>query len=211
MVYGGVVVRCAGGSAASLGTLTTVSGEPDRCGVGVVGLGYANGWMPSPLFVGEVGDVNPLPGDPFLPTLSGTIGLMGSLRISKSSVSVVTNRVTAACTSLSDTGASESDCTGSVRDTAGETSFRGSWSGLAVGSSFNAGTISERPDIRLQGSTGAGLDANRPMRSVNVAFFFSGPDIVAEYPMGRLSEGVAFAYDPGLTEAALPALLGSPE
>lgn len=99
----------------------------------------------------------------------------------------------------------------SVRGSADEIALRGNWSGLAAGSSFNAGAISDRPVARLHGSTGAGLDPKSPMRSVNDAVFFSGPEIVAEYPMGLFSEGTAFAYDPGLTEAAFPTLLGSPE
>jgi len=97
---------------------------------------------------------------------------------------------------------------------AGDTALRGSGNGsdLAAGSSLRTGAISERPIARLHGSTAAGLEPKRAMRSAKLAFFFSGPEMVAVYPMGRKSTGaVVWAYEAGLTDADLPALLGSPE
>lgn len=121
------------------------------------------GWIPRPWFVGEIGDVYPLLGD-FLPILSGTVGLMKSLCISRASVSAVTE------------AASAFDVAWSVRSDVGERPLRGSCSGLLLGSSFSADEISDRPVALLHGSTGGAFEPNRPIRSVRLAFFFSGPD-----------------------------------
>jgi hypothetical protein len=91
LVYGGVVVRKAGCSVVSVGWSTTVTGDP-FCWlrfVGVIGLGYANVVIPRPWFADEVGEVKPLRPEVFS-ILSGTIGLMKSLCVAKSCVSVVT-------------------------------------------------------------------------------------------------------------------------
>lgn len=150
-----------------------MTGNCDCC-VGVTGLGYENVFIPRPGFTGEVGEVKPLRGGEFLPTLSGTVGLRLSLCMSMSRVSSATGVVSAA---------RAFDAPRSFFIIAGDIGFRGTGNGLFVRSSFRGGAISDRPIARLQGSRGlavstgpgGGLVPIRVMRSEKLTFLLSGP------------------------------------
>lgn len=88
--------------------------------------------IPRPGFVGEVGEVSPLRVGEFLPTLSGTMGLMRSLCISMSRVSASAGAVSAS---------SADDASRPTYSAVGDNCFRGNCKGLLEWSSFSGGAI----------------------------------------------------------------------
>jgi hypothetical protein len=168
--------------------------------------------IPRPALMGDAGEVALLLG---VLTLSGTIGLMKSLCRAKSRVSVAAGAVSVSFGARSIAAASAFDLSWSVRSVDGGVAFRGICSGLLAGWYFSGGAISDLPMVLLQGSTAGWEDLvpNRPTRSPRLILLFSGPPVTETwYPIGRLSaDGAPFAYEPGLTDAAFPKLLGSPE
>lgn len=206
-LYGGVVaLRGIGATMGGASSRVGVTGRGDFC-VGVIGLGYEKAGVTGLLNVDEVGEAIPFRGGEFLPTLSGTIGLMRSSCVSLSRTALETVAVSA--TTVGDTARSDSLI---IVDTG----LRGTCSGFEEGSSLSGEAICDRPEVRLNGSTepGNGRPLRRLTRSARLIFLLSGPLIEVLLPIVNTSTGPAsLAKVTGFTEDALPAWLevGSPE
>lgn len=121
-------------------------------------------------------------GGEFLPTLSGTMGLMGSSCVSNSSRSSATGAVSAGAGTRLIVAAPEFSTAFADPAAALESGFRWKLSGCFEGWSLSGCTISARPLAPFHGSrgfaitvsTGAGFVPKRLARSAKGAFFFAG-------------------------------------